>query len=248
MSTIARHSGAPFLDGEVVDAGTSVVPDEVELDLQAIFNAINGNLDDDNVAAGADIQGSKIAINTLTDAKGSTDMVDSEELETGSIGADQIADGAVQLEHITAGAVSNQQLIYNNAFVSPVVDQWTEIHSGSVLTGPSPNAVLVLFCANVRRGESNDSWLASDPKKFRWRLKRNGTVIATSDLISIWKARHWVAGDNVGYDSTHFPFLDTNVSSESSVLYSIETKDENSGEPEDWYFWQKRLVLWNLRR
>jgi len=70
MGTISRHAGAPFASGETLD-GTA----DLEVDIAAIVSEVNGNLDNSNIVAGADISGAKLADATVPGAKLEGDAV-----------------------------------------------------------------------------------------------------------------------------------------------------------------------------
>ena len=63
MGTVTRHAGAPFANTETLD-GT-----DLETDIANLVSEVNGNLDNSNIASGADINGSKVANATITAAK-----------------------------------------------------------------------------------------------------------------------------------------------------------------------------------
>lgn len=63
MGTISRQAGAPIADGET-SSGT-----EMEAEINTLFVVINGNIDNANVNATAAIAGTKLADNTVTNAK-----------------------------------------------------------------------------------------------------------------------------------------------------------------------------------
>lgn len=63
MGTVSRHAGAPYADGETL-AGA-----DLETDIANIVSEINGNLDNSNIVAGADISGAKIADDSMDGSK-----------------------------------------------------------------------------------------------------------------------------------------------------------------------------------
>lgn len=63
MGLISRQGTAPIQTGDPLDAA------EVEAEFNTIFTVINGNLEDANVKALAGIAGTKIADNTIANAK-----------------------------------------------------------------------------------------------------------------------------------------------------------------------------------
>ena len=70
MGTVARHSGAPYVRGEILD-GTN----DLEVDINNIVTAVNGGLDNSNITAAANIAGTKLANNTIPTAKYQDDSV-----------------------------------------------------------------------------------------------------------------------------------------------------------------------------
>jgi len=63
MGTVTRHAGAPFANGETL-SGT-----DLETDIANLVAEINGSLDNSNIDASADINGSKLANTSITGAK-----------------------------------------------------------------------------------------------------------------------------------------------------------------------------------
>jgi len=63
MATVSRHSNAPFVDDEVL-TGT-----DLEADFNTLYVDYNGNITNANVAASANISGSKLANNSLVNGK-----------------------------------------------------------------------------------------------------------------------------------------------------------------------------------
>lgn len=69
MGTISREGTAPIESGDDLDAS------EVEAEFNKVFNVINGNLDNANIASDADIAGSKLADNGVANAKLTDDTI-----------------------------------------------------------------------------------------------------------------------------------------------------------------------------
>lgn len=69
MGLIVRENTAPIANGEVADG------DEVEAEFNKLFTVVNGNLDDDNISASADINGTKLLDNSVANAKLAADTI-----------------------------------------------------------------------------------------------------------------------------------------------------------------------------
>lgn len=63
MTTANRHVDAPYQDGETLEAA------DLELDIANVYTVVNGNIDNSNIAAAADIAGSKLLDGGVTAAK-----------------------------------------------------------------------------------------------------------------------------------------------------------------------------------
>jgi exosome complex RNA-binding protein Csl4 len=79
MGTVTRHSGAPFANAETLD-GT-----DLETDISNLVSEVNGNLDNSNIASGADINGSKLANATVTAAKMVTSTLTTAQFSAASV-------------------------------------------------------------------------------------------------------------------------------------------------------------------
>lgn len=69
MTQAARHTNAPYVDGETL-AGA-----DLETDIANAYAVINGSIDDGNIASGANISGTKLADNSVANAKLVADTV-----------------------------------------------------------------------------------------------------------------------------------------------------------------------------
>jgi hypothetical protein len=123
MGYVSRHSGAPFANGEVLD-GTA----DLEVDINAIVTEINGNLDNSNLAAGAALDGSKLADASIPGAK----LVDS------TVTIAKMAAEAVPKHHVAAVA-SYGSLETSNA---TLVD-WTGLTEASLTPGSTSDMIMM---------------------------------------------------------------------------------------------------------
>jgi hypothetical protein len=123
MGVIARHSGAPFSDGDILD-GT----DDLEADINAIVTEVNGSLDNANIASGAAIDGSKLANTSISGDK----------LSLNTITVSKMAASAVPKHHVdTVSSYGNLET--SNA---TLVD-WTGLSSASLTPGNSGDVILM---------------------------------------------------------------------------------------------------------
>lgn len=79
MGLISRHSGAPFANGEALEG-----PD-LEQDFATIYAEFNGNIDNENVAADADIDGTKLLDNSLPNAKLVDDTITRDKMASSAV-------------------------------------------------------------------------------------------------------------------------------------------------------------------
>lgn len=150
MSIIARHAGAPYVNGEILHAGTVSVPDELELDLIRLFDEFNGGIDDSNISGTAGIQGSKIAPATIDGAKIAPASVLGVALKPDTVESRSIADGAVLRDNLQEESVTN--LVGGAGGVSVLVTVgigFTKVAELSVVTGDEPNTVIIIWSAPV---------------------------------------------------------------------------------------------------
>jgi hypothetical protein len=97
MGTISRHSGFPFADGETL-SGT-----DLETDISRVFGEVNGNLDNANIDASANIDGSKLNDNSITNAKLVNDTLTPAKASAGLLGSAVVSTSTVDTA-ATSGA------------------------------------------------------------------------------------------------------------------------------------------------
>lgn len=88
MSTATRHAGAPYADGETLSGA------DLEADIANVYAVVNGDIDNTNIAASANIAGSKLADNSITAGK----------LQDGSVSNAKIADDTISNAKFTDGS------------------------------------------------------------------------------------------------------------------------------------------------
>jgi hypothetical protein len=104
---------------------------QVEDNDDAIIDTVNGDLDDGNIAVGADIDGSKL----LAASVGTT------QLEAGSVDTTQLASNAVTTAKIDTGAVDTTQLASNAVTKSKIAESTLQEKQVLIITA-SGNSVI----------------------------------------------------------------------------------------------------------
>ena len=92
MGRVARHPGAPFVRGEILDG-----INDLEVDINNIVTEVNGNLDDTNIKAFAVIAGSKIADGSIQ----------TEKLTDNSVTTAKLVDDAVTVAKMAETSLSS---------------------------------------------------------------------------------------------------------------------------------------------
>ena len=124
---------------------------QVEDNDDAIIDTVNGDLDDGNIAVGADIDGSKLlaaSVGTTQLEAGSvgttqlaSSAVTTAKIATGSVGTTQLASSAVTTAKINTGAVENSQLA-SNAVTKPKIAESTLQEKQVLVVTASGNSVI----------------------------------------------------------------------------------------------------------
>lgn len=79
MGVVSRQGTAPIADGET-SSGT-----EVEAEFNTLFTLVNGNIDNANVKAGANITGSKLASGSVTETQMSASTLTTASMATSAV-------------------------------------------------------------------------------------------------------------------------------------------------------------------
>ena len=173
MGTVARHSGAPYVRGEILD-GTN----DLEVDIGNIVTEVNGNLDNSNLDASANIAGTKLADNTIPTAKYQDD----------SVTVAKIADAAMSSYGLTT-ATGATSLVGGADAIFHDVEGLTTL----TITPGSVNDLLVFDFTGVIKQD------ASDAVQINWTVSINGVdepsfafssadvgAVSTSNIAVAW--------------------------------------------------------------
>ena len=131
MGTIARHPGAPYVRGEILD-GTI----DLEVDINNIVTEVNGNLDTSNLkSTTANLTGSQLANNTIPTAK--------------------LQDNAVTTAKMAASAVASYgltQAASSSALAGGTGSAWTNVEDLSAITitpGSALDLLVMQFTGSI---------------------------------------------------------------------------------------------------
>lgn len=151
MGTITREGTAPIARGDT-SSGT-----ELEAEINKIHTLINGNIDNANVAADADISGTKLGNATLT--------------------AGRIADSTITGARFAAETFSKVVKTSDFSSTTVVTPAWTTIESRDITTSDGPGPVLISATMVWAREGSPANYPNREPFNpglFRVRLLRDG--------------------------------------------------------------------------
>ena len=122
---------------------------QVEDNDQAIADVVNGNLENDNIATGADIDGAKLLAASVDTAQLAADAVTGAKIEDDAVDTEHIADSAVETAQINDGAVTAAK------FAAPTTTTAT-IASGATgtITARKELSGLVIVYGSVTKSNS----------------------------------------------------------------------------------------------
>lgn len=121
MTQVTRHPTGAYQNGQTIGG------ERLETDIGNIVAVVNGDLDDGNLAADADIDGAKLADGTLTGAK--------------------LQDGAISTAKLAAAAVTNQNSIANTSGQLISSTSYATVDSVAVTLTGLP--VVLLYCCDL---------------------------------------------------------------------------------------------------
>ena len=185
MGTISRHANAPFVDGETL-SGT-----DLEADFAAAFSAINGNIEDANVKAGAAIDASK-----LLDA---------------SIATGKFANTAVTFAKIAANAATKDEFTNTEGNIG-LTESAQDLTTDAITTEATAGNILIL---------SNFSAVCTAAGQITLTIKRDSTVLLTRTYAGVSEStisNVWV--DTGASDSTSHTYAVTALVASGTCIVS----------------------------
>lgn len=194
MGIISRHSASPYLDGEAPD-GT----DDIEVDLDRMFDLMNGGLDNANFASDAEINAAKLGALSVTGAKFALNTITHNSCEANVFAEAQDHPG-----------LNSQKTLSDVA--------WQEIRSVT-LSDPQDDGVRLILCSGILRN-SLTVWPSQGYAKFR--ITRDGTELG-GEFDDIWYGSNTDDSENVC-----IAYLDTASVSPGSVKWAWEGRDQES--------------------
>ncbi len=231
MGLITRHPGAPFLDTEILSAGTEEAPDGLEFDVNAFYLEFNGATDDVNLATLAGLSGTKLAVATLTAAKFAADAFDATVLLDDSIPDSKVNDGALTVAKIEANALSSGESTLIPTVGDLNQDDFEELASDTIVSTKGSGAVLVVWQARLVA-----DFVSAAAGASQFRLKRDATVLLLTANASRMNGA-------ISETTISIAYMDTGRPGGVSIGYSIEGK-QASGEDNE--VQEQRLTLVNL--
>lgn len=147
MGIPSRHAGAPYQDGETL-AG-----DDLETDIQNVYDVLNGDIDNSNIASDAAIDGSKLADTSITAGKLGSSAVTSVKIQDSAVTTAKINDDAVTSDKIADDTVTTVNLASNSivrAYIS------TATATSVIATSVSYVAVADITPATVTASSTDD--------------------------------------------------------------------------------------------
>lgn len=152
MATISVSLPA---DGDTIDVADYNTP------VTTIVNAINGNLDNDNIAAAAAIAGTKLADNAVTNAKVADDAITTAKINDGAVTSAKVAVGMpVQMSQVTYGTVDSTTALIPDDTSIPQNTEGKEVMSLAFTPKSATNVLVVEVWAFVANSTSNDTAVA----------------------------------------------------------------------------------------
>lgn len=150
MGLISRHAGAPIARGETSSGA------DLETDIANAYTLVNGNIENANVAAAADLNGAKLGSGTMANAK--------------------VADSTLTATQFAADTFSKQTNASDFNTETAIGAAWTQVETRTITTsdGPGPillTATLVLVVP------------VAGYKLFRARLTRDGTDLLAGQFF-----------------------------------------------------------------
>lgn len=235
MGLIDRHTGAPYVEGEVLDAGTEVAPEGLEIDIKRFYAEFNGGIDNANFKVGADISGTKFGIATVTGAKFATAAITAAKVLDQSIVNAKFTDDAITLAKLQDNSITQleQESDDTLSLIWPIV--YTTIISDSIITGIGvAQRVLIFYRVELE--------VTGDMDYVQFRLRRSGTVLFEGQLADY----AGTGGSATKRSSVYGVWLDTGAPAGASVTYDVQF--QGAAADADEKVISGRINLLNVRR
>lgn len=141
MGIPTRHDGAPYKGGERA-SGT-----DLEDDISSIYEEFNGNIDDDNISAIANLNGDKFLIGSIDNTRLADLTIEGRNFEADAVESAKLADDAVTTRKMSVGAVLNTDVARVAAGVPQLLTfgSWTPHFTTTITTSAGTLGVLLIF-------------------------------------------------------------------------------------------------------
>lgn len=136
MGLIDRHAGKPWINGE------EVLASDLEADIARAFQELAGNIEDVNIAAAANISGSKLSDGTVRGGTIASATIASGKLAAEALNEDKLLVGTLQTERIAAGSVATTAFDDDSADVSVGLGG-SNVVTASLTTSATSQGVLI---------------------------------------------------------------------------------------------------------
>lgn len=173
MGLISREATAPIQDGETASGA------EVEAEFNKIFTEINGQLDNDNIVAAANINGSKLAATSIAGSK----------LQNSTVTTTQLAASAVPKGYVATDGTADA-FTTSTAFVDV-----PNVTMATITAGSTDDIVMCDFDFSAEDDGSNNSGLWA----FGFSVSTVATTAADSSDCAVWE-------DGLDIGALHYDF------------------------------------------
>ena len=134
MGLVTRHSAAPFAHGERLEAV------DLELDFATVYDLVNANIDNANIAAGANISGTKIASASITNGQ----------VALATLATTNLAPAAVPKHHADYSSVSTSWT------ASTSLADMTQFAGVALTPGATTDMIFMDICLQVDPSATGD--------------------------------------------------------------------------------------------
>lgn len=205
MTTPKRHDGAPYRGGETLFGA------QLETDIDNLYDAFNGQLDNGNFSPDAGITSAQILDASITTAKLDDGSVTGDKLADDAITTVKIKDASLTALAFAVGAFASAYQGYSDSDVT-LTGSDQECAAVSFTTGPGSVAVLLL---------AQIEWLLQTiNRRTLVTLKRDSTT-----LVAFQKIDHANFGRTV---LLPFCWVDTGFSDDTAHTYYIYAKQNTT--------------------
>lgn len=139
MGIPTRHEGAPYKGGERASGP------ELEQDISSIYDEFNGNIDDDNFASNANLDGAKLLIGSVGNTRLQELSIQGTNLANDAIESAKIEDDAISTEKMAVGTVLNTVVGLPVAAKAVTFGAWDTHFSASLTTSAATLGALLIF-------------------------------------------------------------------------------------------------------